>query len=259
MNKSIRLWIDQNRFLFEELVKRDFKQKYKRTVLGMGWSLLSPLLSLLIMSFVFRNFFGRSIQHYTIFMFIGTLIFSYFRESTTGGMSALVQNASIYSKVNVPKYMFLLSKNVSALINFLLTMVILFLFILSDRIPITPRFLLLLFPICCLVLFNVGIGLVLSAMFVFFRDTSYFYELFVMLLNYMSAIFYSVDDFPIQSKRLFLLNPIYCYIKYFRLIIIDGNVPSLEYHALCLFYALALVALGTIVYKKNNTKFLYYV
>lgn len=96
--------LNKNRFLFSELVKRDFKQKYKRTVLGMGWSILSPLLTLLVMRLVFTQFFGRNMPHYTTYLFAGNPIFSYFREATTGGMNALMGNAHIFTKINVPKY-----------------------------------------------------------------------------------------------------------------------------------------------------------
>lgn len=248
-----------HQFLFEELVKRDFKQKYKRTVLGMGWSLLSPLLNLLVMSLVFKQFFGRSTPHYTIYLFCGNLIFSYYRESTTGGMNALMANAAIFSKMNVPKYMFLLSKNVSSLINFGLTLCVFLLFVLLDRIPIGIHFLSLLYPISCLIVFNIGIGLILSALFVFFRDITYLYDVFTMLLMYMSAIFYKVDAFSSTMQRFFLCNPIYCYIKYFRVVVLEGNIPSLPFHLLCAFYALLAAAVGGFIYKKYNHSFLYYV
>ena len=103
------------RFLFEELVKRDFKKKYKRTVLGMLWSILSPLLTLAVMALVFSQFFGRSTEHYVIYLFCGNLLFSYFSDATNGGMRSLIGNAGIFTKVDVPKYMFLLSRNVQAL------------------------------------------------------------------------------------------------------------------------------------------------
>lgn len=251
--------IKKNQFMFEELVKRDFKQKYKRTVLGMAWSILSPLLTLLVMSIVFSRFFAYQMQHYTIYLFCGNLVFNYFRESTTGGMNSLMSNADIFSKVNVPKYLFLLSKNVSALINFGLTLCIFFLFALLDRVPFRASFLLLLYPIVCLVIFNIGVGLVLSALFVFFRDVGYLYDVFIMLLMYMSAIFYTVDSFPSVMQKLFLVNPIYCYIKYFRVIVLEGEIPSAAFHVLCLFYALIMVLIGSWIYKKYNHKFLYYV
>ena len=257
----LEMWtrIKKNNFLFEELVKRDFKQKYKRTVLGMGWSILSPLLHLLVMSLVFTQFFGRNTPHYTIYLFCGNLVFSYYREATTGGMSALMANASIFTKVNVPKFMFLLSKNVSSLINFGLTLCVFFLFVLFDGIPITARFFALLYPIVCLIVFNIGVGLILSALFVFFRDITYLYDVFTLLLMYMSAIFYKVDTFSPTTQRIFLCNPVYCYIKYFRVVVLEGNIPSLPFHLLCAFYAAAAAAIGGLIYKKYNHSFLYYV
>ena len=121
--------LKKNQFLFEELVKRDFKKKYKRTVLGMLWSVLSPLLHLIVMALVFTQFFGRNTPHYIIYVFSGNIVYSYFNEASNGGMQALMGNASIFTKVTIPKYMFLLSKNVSSLINFGLTLIIYFLFV----------------------------------------------------------------------------------------------------------------------------------
>lgn len=245
-------------FLFEELVKRDFKQKYKRTVLGMAWSILSPLLQLLVMSVVFTQFFGRTQAHYTIYLFCGNLVFNYFKESTSTGMFSLMSNSGIITKVNVPKYMFLLSKNVSSLLNFGLSLIVFLLFVLIDGLPITPLFLMLLYPICCLIIFNVGVGLVLSALFVFFRDINYLYDVFTLMLMYCSAIFYTIDSFTPAIQKLYLINPVYCYIKYFRVVVIDGNLPSPQYHLLCLVYAVIMLVIGGFIYKKYNHRFLYY-
>lgn len=245
-------------FLFEELVKRDFKQKYKRTVLGMAWSILSPLLQLLVMSVVFTQFFGRTQAHYTIYLFCGNLVFNYFKESTSTGMFSLMSNSGIITKVNVPKYMFLLSKNVSSLLNFGLSLIVFLLFVLIDGLPITPLFLMLLYPIFCLIIFNVGVGLVLSALFVFFRDINYLYDVFTLMLMYCSAIFYTIDSFTPAIQKLYLINPVYCYIKYFRVVVIDGNLPSPQYHLLCLVYAVIMLVIGGFIYKKYNHRFLYY-
>lgn len=256
---EIVLKVKKNQFLFQELVKRDFKEKYKRTVLGMFWSILSPLLNLLIMRLVFTQFFGASIEHYTTYLFSGTLVMSYFRESTQGGMGSLLGNAHIFTKVNVPKYMFLLSKNVSALVNFILTIFVYLIFCALDGITFNIRMLALIYPVICLLIMNIGIGLILSALFVFFRDLGYLYEVFLTLLNYVSAVFYTIDDFSAKIQTLFLCNPVYCYIKYFRTVVIDGNLPSLQYHLLCAGYAILMLAIGAYVYKKYNHKFLYYV
>ncbi|MCQ2457154.1 MAG: ABC transporter permease [Clostridia bacterium] len=258
LKKKIRK-LKANRFLFEELVKRDFKQKYKRTVLGMGWSILSPLLILLVMRLIFTRFFGRDMPFYTTYLFAGNLMFNFFKESTSGGMTALRGNSAIFTKINVPKYLFLLSKNVSSVFNFLLSMVVFFVFAAIDGVTFKPSCLMIFYPICTLTVFNIGFGMILSAMHVFFQDTKYLYDIFVRLLLYMSAIFYDVSAYPEQVQRLFLLNPVYVNIKYVRVIVINGTVPSLMYHGLLLLYALIALGIGALIYKKQNHRFLYYV
>lgn len=230
--------LKKHQFLFQQLVHRDFTKKYKRTVLGVAWSVLSPLLTLLVMNVIFGTLLGSDIEHYTIYLFSGQLVFSFFNESTNEGMTSLLNNADIFTKVNIPKYMFLLSKNISSLINFGITLCIYFLFVLINGIPITWKFILLLYPIVCLVMFNVGVGLILSAAYVFFRDIQYLYGIFTMLLMYMSAIFYSIDTFPQIGRNLFLVNPVYVYIRYFRKIVIENTIPSVWFHLIAIGYAL---------------------
>lgn len=246
-------------FLFEELVKRDFKKKYKRTVLGMAWSVLAPLLQLLVMRLVFTRFFGRNTEHYTIYLFCGTLIFNYFSDASNQGMTTITDNAAIFTKVNVPKYLFLLAKNVQTLINFGLTLCVFALFCVIDQITFTWRFVLLLYPICLLVLFNIGIGMILSAFFVFFRDIQYLWSIFTQLLMYMSAVFYTIEHYSPTMRNLFLLNPIYLFIRYFRKIVIDAAIPSLWFHLLMLADVALALGIGCFMYKRYNTKFLYYV
>ena len=251
--------LKRRRFLFEELVKRDFKKKYKRTILGMGWSMLSPLLMLLVMKIVFEQFFGRTVNHYTTYLFCGLLVFNWFSESTGGGMRSLFGNSGIFTKVNVPKYLFLFSVNIRVLLNFFLTLLVFFAFCALDHVPFTWRFLFLLYPIATHLLFSVGIGMVLSALFVFFRDIDYLWSVALQLLMYGSAIFYLTDTFPPKAKFMFALNPVYRHIAYFRQIVLSGSVPSLEAHLTLLGFAVAAFLAGAFMYKRYNTKFLYYV
>lgn len=247
-----------NRFIFTELVKRDFKKKYKRTVLGVFWSVLSPLITMLILALIFGNFFGRSIPHFIIYLFSGQVVFNYFRESTTEGMHALVANAGIFSKINVPKYLFLFSKNVAALINFGIILVIYFAAVAIEGIPYTWKFLCLIYPILCLIFINLGIGFILSALFIFFRDIAYIYSLFVTLVMYSSAIFYDIRIVPEPYQAIFYANPIFVCIDYFRTIVIYDAVPSLGMHAILAAYAAVLFAFGCWMYKRYNYQFLYY-
>lgn len=251
--------LKRHQFLFEELVKRDFKKKYKRTVLGMAWSVLSPLLLLLVMKMVFARFFGRNMEHYTIYLFCGNIVFAYFNESTNQGMTSLLYNSSIFTKVNVPKYLFLFSKNVQCLINFGLTLCVFVLFCILDGIVFTWRWIMLAYPICLLVLFNIGVGLVLSALFVFFRDIQYLWGVFTQLLMYVSAIFYTIDGYSPMIQNAFLLNPVYLFIRYFRKIVIEATIPTLWLHLLMAFDVLVVLGLGCLMYKKYNHRFLYYV
>lgn len=251
--------LKQNRFLFEELVKRDFKKKYKRTILGMAWSVLSPLLQLLVMALVFTQFFGRNTPHYVIYIFCGNLIYSFFSDATKGGMGTIMGNAGIFTKVNVPKYLFLLSRNVQALINFGLVLIVFFLFVAIDGLPFTWKYICLIYPIAGLILFNIGMGMILSALFVFFRDTQYLYDVFTQLLMYMSAIFYTIDRYSETVQSLFLLNPIYVFIRYFRQIVIEATIPGVWFHLIMAVWVAAVLGLGCWMYKKYNTRFLYYV
>lgn len=251
--------LKKHQFLFEELVKRDFKKKYKRTVLGMAWSILSPLLQLLVMTMVFTQFFGRTTPHYTIYIFCGNLIFTFFSDATKGGMGTIMGNAGIFTKVNVPKYLFLLSRNIQALINFGLILIVFFIFVAFDGLTFTWRFICLLYPIGCLILFNIGIGMILSALFVFFRDVQYLYDVFTMLLMYMSAIFYTIDGYSNEVQVAFLLNPVYLFIRYFRKIVIEAAVPTIWFHLLMAAYTMTALGIGCWMYKKYNTRFLYYV
>ena len=250
--------IQKDWFLFTELTKRDFKQKYKGTFLGMLWSVLSPLLQLVVLRIVFTEFFGKDMPHFTTYLFAGLIVFNYFTESTRGSMKALSSNRSIILKIKAPKYLFLLSKNMASLINFLIILPLFFLFAALDGITFRWSFLMLIYPIAFLPLFCIGVGMILSALQVFFNDTSYFYEIVIILLRYLSAIFYNVDRFPESIQRFFLINPVYVFIKYFRIIVLNQQIPSLLYHVLIIIWSVLAILVGALVYKKNNRRFAYY-
>ena len=251
--------LKKHRFLLEELVRRDFKHKYKGTVLGVGWSLLSPLLTLLVMKVVFTQFFGRSAPHYTTYLFAGILVFGFFSESSKGGMTALVGNAGIFTKVNVPKYIFLLSKNAQTVLNFALTLVVFFVFCLIDRIEFTWRFFMLVYPIVTLTLFNIGLGLILSALYVFFRDMQYLWSVATRLIMYGSAIFYMTDRFPPRMQMVFRCNPVYDHIAFIRKIVLTNTTPEPWEFALLAGFAAGALLVGGWLYKRHNTEFLYHV
>ena len=224
----------------------------------MFWSVLSPVLQLVVMRLVFTEFFGRNTPFYTTYLFSGLIVFNFYSESTQGSMGALAANKDIISKIKVSKYLFILSKNVSCIINFLIILVVYFVFVAIDGVSFSFRFFALLYPVLLFPVFCVGVGMILSALQIFFNDTKYFYNIFIILLRYMSAIFYNIDRFPKSIQRYFLINPVYAFIKYFRVVVIDGNIPSFNYHLLLMAYSAVALVIGAVVYKKNNRRFAYY-
>lgn len=250
--------IDKYGYLYLQLVKRDFNKKYKRSLLGVFWSVLSPLLTFLVMVMVFTHFFGRTTPHYNVYLFTGIVVFGYFTEATKGGMNSFTSGSSLYSKLRVPKLLFMVTSNTQALLNFSLTFIVLVLFILFDDL-LSWQIIFLVFPTICMSLLNVGIGLILGTMYVFFKDVQYLYSVFTRLLRYVSAIFYSIDSYPEHIQQLFYLNPVFVYVNYYRQVIIYQQIPSLFYHGLCLFYGVFFLLFGLLVYSRFHKKFIYYV
>jgi ABC-type polysaccharide/polyol phosphate export permease len=245
------------KFLFSILVKRDFNKKYNRTVFGALWSLLSPLMMVGTQAIIFTYFFGRTTPHYIVYMLIGNLVYSFFRDATTGGMVALENNAAIITKIRVPKYMFVFSKNVTSVINMLITLSLLIPFCLIDHLAFTWKFLFIVYPLLCLTAFNIGASLLLSGIYVFFRDTRYFYDIFCTIVMYFSAIFYSVEALGERVASLIQYNPVYCYIFYVRKLVIDAEFPSLKQTLLCFGYAAVMLGIGMLFYRIKNKSYIY--
>lgn len=245
-------------FLFSQLVKRDFTSKYKRTALGLVWSILDPILRTLVMYLVFTQFFGNDTPHFIVYIFVGQLVFSFFSNGTTAGMQSLMGNAGLISKVRVPKYLFLLSRNVATVLEFATSLLVLFIFIAIEGIAFSPRWLLLVYPIITLLLTNIGIGLTLSALFVFFKDIGYLYSIMLQLLMFMSAIFWPVSNLSIEMQRLLMINPVFSHIQYFRLVLLYGQTPTAMVHMVLLFYPIVCIGFGMFMYKKFSHRFVYY-
>lgn len=246
-------------FLLGALIRRDFIKKYKRTTLGILWSALSPLLLLITMDIIFGTFFGRKMPHYTIYLFSGLLLFNYFSSSTRGAMIALYSNAPIYSKVQVPKHYFVLSLSVARFIDFLVALAVYFIFVAVDGIAFSVRFVYLLYPIICLYFINLGIGMFLSTLYIFFRDINYLWPIICRIIMYASAIFYDVSILPGIVRRALSCNPLYMCIDYFRQLVIHSTVPSLEYHIVLGLMAVFCLVFGFVTYRFSRDKIALYV
>lgn len=179
--------LKQHQFLFRELVKRDFRQKYKKTTLGFIWSILNPLAEFLVLMLIFKNLFSRNTPHYTIYMLVGILTYSYYSNASQTGMQSFLGNAGIIQKIKVPTWIFPLSKNVSALFNFFITLILLIPFMIYDHMGFTWKLVFLIYPIILMFFFNLGVSMILASLYVFFKDIQYFYNIFCRLLYFCCA------------------------------------------------------------------------
>lgn len=158
-------------FLLTQLVSRDFKTKYKRSVLGVLWSMLNPLLTMGVQYIVFSELFRWDIDNFAVYLLIGTVMFNFFTESTGQALVSITGSASLITKVYVPTYIFPVSKVLSSCINLGFSTLALYAILLIQRVPLNIYHLLMPFGYLCLVAFAIGIGLILASMMVYFRDT----------------------------------------------------------------------------------------
>ncbi len=242
-------------FLIRQLVSRDFKTKYKRSVLGMLWSFLNPLLTMSIQYVVFSTLFKSDIDNFVVYLLTGIVCFNFFNEAANMCLMSIVGNASLINKVYVPKYIYPFSRTLSSSINLLLSLVPLLLMLLITRTPITWAILLLPLVLLMLFMLSYGVGLILATMMVFFRDTQFLWGIFSMLLMYLTPIFYPESIIPSQFMTVYKLNPLYHILRFMRSILIDG--VSLEPKAYLYCFALCAIPflIGVIVFRKNQDKF----
>ena len=209
--KNTLISIKKYSFLLSELISRDFKVKYKRSVLGVFWSLLYPLLMMAVMAVVFSNVFKFSTPgvSYLSYLLIGLTYFNYFSEASNLAMSSIVANFSLINKVYMPKYIFPLSKCLFVGINFLLTLIPLYLVLIFTGTGINWYHLILPFSFICLFMFTLGMGLILSTVAVFFRDMFYVYGIIITIWTYLTPIMYDVAIIPAKFQFFMKLNPMY--------------------------------------------------
>lgn len=247
------------RNLLNELVKRDIKRKYKRSVLGILWSMLNPLMIMLITAMVFSNFFRFEIQNFVVYLLTGQVMFNFFSESTTFSMSSIVENSSLIKKIYVPKYLFPISRILSSGVNFLLTIPAIFTVLFITKQAISYRFIFIVVPILLLFIFNIGIGLFLSAFAVYFRDMLHLYGVVISALTYATPIFYPESIIPEKYKIILILNPIGYYVKMFREIVYYNKLPNAKLVLICGAISFISLLIGWYFFNKKQKHFILYI
>lgn len=249
----------QYRFLLSELVKKGIVLKYRRSYLGMVWTLLEPLLNMLVLTFVFGTLFGNSDKTYPVFILSGRLIYSCFSQSTKAALRSIRANSGMINKVFVPKYLYPLSSVLYSYVIFLFSLIILVGVSLILGIWPTKYILLVWIPLLLIFLFSLGIGMILSTLGVYFRDLEYLWDVALALLMYLCAIFYYPDRFILAGKGWVLdVNPLYCIIALFRGCIygIPMNTGHLMYAAL---WCLLSIAVGFYIFNKKQRTFILHI
>lgn len=259
--KNIFANLKRYSFLLQQLVIRDFKVKYKRSVLGILWSLLYPILTMAVMAIVFSNIFKISTPevNYLAYLLSGLILFNYFSEASTLAMSSIFTNFGLISKVYIPKYIFPLSKCLFVGINFLFTLIPFYMVLFITGTGINWYHIFLPYAYVCVFMFTWGIGLILSAATVFFRDIIYIYGIVIMLWTYLTPIMYDIKVISENLQPFLKFNPMYHYINFVREITLYGRIPELYTWITCLISSVVVLIIGLIIFKKNQDKFISYV
>lgn len=244
------------RSLLIEFVERDIKTRYRRSILGLFWTLLNPLLTMTVMTIIFSTLFESSIENFPVYLLSGLTIFNFFSESTNNAMSSIIGGSSLIKKVYIPKYLFPLSKVMSTLVNLTASFIALILVMIFTKTRLTVNLLLLILPMFNLFLFSLGIGLMLSSLALFFRDVIHFYGVLTMLWMYMTPLFYPLEILPPQTRAIVQLNPLTNIIEYTRIITLYGAIPPFELNIICFIPGAIVCMLGLWVFYNVQDRFI---
>ena len=264
------------RFLLKELVSKDIKLQYRNSVLGMFWTFLQPLLTMIVLSFVFMNVFGRGNSktgNYPVYLLCGRLLYQFYTSSTKRAMTSIRRQSSMIKKVYVPKYIYPLSSVLSAFVTFLISLSVLVVVILyfnlrgKDPVPVTWRVVYAIIPILVTLVLSLGVGLILATVSVFFKDVENLYDVFTLLLFYLTPIVYHPSrlDYAEGSiqLRILKLNPLYGLVGNFRAAVMWGHEFSQNWDRVLMYYsiifAFLMLIIGIWMFYKNQDKFILHI
>lgn len=247
------------RNLVRELVVRDIKIKYRRSVLGILWSLLNPLGMMVITAMVFSTVFRFHIDNYVVYLLTGQMFLSFYGEATNFAMTSIVSNASLIRKIYVPRQLFPLSRVLSSSVNFILTFPALLAIMLFTGATISPTIFACVVPVFLLLCFTLGMGFFLAAAAVYFRDLFLCYRVVLTALTYATPIFYPESIVPDKFRFLLDYNPMYYYLKAFREVICHNALPPLSLLSTCAIISAVTLVAGGLFFHRAQNKFILYI
>lgn len=242
--------------LLMELVTRDIKTKYRRSILGVLWTLLNPLLMMLVLSVVFSHIFKFQVENYPLYILSGQVVFNFFSESTSSAMSSIINNAPLIKKVYIPKYLFTLSRVASSVVNVMASFCALIVVMVFSGIELNFTVLLLVVPMGILIIFSTGIGLLLATVAVKFRDIIHLYGVLITTLTYLTPVIYPISILSAKIRFFVELNPLTGILNMFRNLMIYNTLPTVGQLLTSVTIAIGTFLLGLFVFYKNQDKFI---
>ncbi len=247
------------RYLLIELVSRDIKKKYRRSILGVFWSLLNPIFTMLITAMIFSHLFRFDIENYPLYLLCGQIIFTFYNESTRFAMLAIIENGDLLKKVYVLKYLFPTSRVLSSCVNLLFTLPALMLIIVVTDANFSIATLSFIIPLALMLIFCLGVGLILATLAVYFRDMIHLYSVFLSLLSYATPIFYPESIVPEEYALVLKLNPICYFLRAFRQSVCEGIFPDFDLLLTCTAISSVTIFFGWQLFKKYQNHFVLYI
>lgn len=242
--------------LLNELVARDIKIKYRRSVLGVLWTILNPLFMMIVWSVVFSNLFRFDIENFPVYLLSGQVIFNFFNDTTTTSMGAIIGNGALIKKIYVPKYLFVLSRVMSSFINLMASITALIFVMLGTRVEMHWTVVLVPIPLFFLVTFSLGVGLFLAAVTVKFRDVMHLYSVFTTALMYLTPVIYPMSILPGWLAIIVKANPVTNILMMFRDVMMNGRLPSIQGIVVAVIEVALALGIGLYVFYKNQDEFI---
>lgn len=246
-------------FTIRSLVSKDFKLKYRRSMLGVVWSVLNPLLMMCVLTAVFSTFFRFQIEYYPVYLILGNTLFGLVTGASENAMSSIINSSSLIKKVRVDKIIFPIEKVLFQLVNFAISLIAVAIVMIFMQIPLTWNILLLPVLLFYTTVFSLGLGLVLASLAVFFRDVIHIWGVIQTAWMYATPIFYPQDILPGWMLSFEAFNPMYHFVFYFRDIALWGNTPNITDNFICLGMALVMLVVGIVTFRALQRKFILYV
>ena len=256
--------LSKDRYILQQLVTKDFKLRYRRSILGVVWSVLNPLLMMIIMSFVFQYFLRSNLEHYSLDLIVGNITFALMNDATNGGLRSIIDASSLLKKVKVDRWVFPVQKVFSAAVNFAFSLIAVAIVMVFDGVMPTIHVLWFVVGLVLVMLFSIGIGLFIGALAVFFRDMIHLWSVVLTAWTYLTPIFWDLSlltnsNAPRIVVWIVKANPMYNYLEIMRSAFVYQNNPSVTVLALAAIWAVIALVIGIAVFKKTEHKFILYI